>query len=225
MLQRKELAGWEHVNLVYMWNMVKPQIKYDPAQTHGKMRTAGVHENPKQLKPLGDAELLDLASAGNRQAMAEIYDRHSHLCYAIALRILNSASAAESVVRDAFLEIWRQPRTFRVQNCLLPAWLATVTRMRALAAGAVSGQRRTDELLLPGADELSLAMAQDWRLEKLKRAVTNMPPTTRQALDLAWYQGTTPEAMAGKMGISVAAAQEELETAIGMLEKALLAHE
>lgn len=208
-----------------MWNMAKPQIEYNIAEAYGEMRTAGVYENPAQLKPLEDAALLDLASVGNRLAMAEIYDRHSHLCYAIALRILKTASTAETVVRGAFLEVWRQPRTFRVQNCLLPAWLAVVTRMRALAAGISNGSTGADFPPLPGADELSLKLAQSWRLEKIKRAVATMPPTSRQALELAWHRGAAPEAVAGAMEISPAAAREALQTAIGMMEKALLAHE
>lgn len=202
--------------------MADPQLKSSPATTHVHTGKAGVYETPAQLKPLDDAALLDLASAGNRNSMAEIYDRHSHLCYAIALRILNSTTQAENVVRETFLEIWRQPRTFRVQNCQLPAWLAIVTRMRALAMRNPAERETLESLPLPGADELSLSADQSWRLDRIKRAIAAMPNATKQALEMAWHQGTSPDSIASHLGITVAAAREELHTALDTMEKALL---
>ena len=205
--------------------MADPQLKHSPDSASATPRKSGLYDIPAQLKPLDDAALLDLASMGNRLAMAEIYDRHAHLCYAIALRILNSSVQAESVVRDTFLEIWRQPRTFRVQNCQLPAWLAIVTRMRALAVRNPAEREMRESMPLPGADELSLAADQSWRLDKIKRAIATMASTEKQVIELAWHQGFTPESVALKLGITVDAAREELHTALESMEKALLAHE
>lgn len=205
--------------------MADPQLKASPESTSANQRRAGLYENPAQLKPLDDAALLDLASMGNRLAMAEIYDRHAHLCYAIALRILDSSVQAEIVVRETFLEIWRQPRTFRVQNCQLPAWLAIVTRIRALAVRNPSERETLESLPLPGADELSLSADQSWRLDKIKRAIASMPATSKQVLEIAWHQGSAPDAIAAKLGITPADAREELYNALETMEKALLGNE
>lgn len=205
--------------------MADPQLKPNPDSPSENPRRPGSYDTPAQLKPLDDAALLDLASMGNKLAMAEIYDRHAHLCYAIALRILDSSVQAESVVRETFLEIWRQPRTFRVQNCQLPAWLAIVTRIRALAVRFPAERQALESLPLPGADELSLSADQSWRLDRIKRAIAVMPADTKHVLELAWHQGFAPESIASKLGITAAAARQELRTALETMEKALLAHE
>lgn len=205
--------------------MADPQIKLNTEPLRANSRNAVLYENTAQLKSLDDTALLELASTGNRLAMAEIYDRYAHLCYAIALRILDSTGPAENVVRETFLDIWRQPRTFRVQNCELPAWLATVTRIRALAACDPEARERMEWQPLPGADELSLSAGQSWRPDRIKRALAAMPSSSKEALEAAWKRGSSPEVIASQLGITPAAAQEYLQIALEMLEKALLAHE
>jgi len=40
-------------------------------------------------------------------AMAALYDRYSSVVYGVALRILRDTSAAEDVLQDVFLQLWR----------------------------------------------------------------------------------------------------------------------
>ena len=42
----------------------------------------------------------------------ELYDRYSSVVYAVALRVLGDTGAAEDVLQEVFLQLWRKPSAF-----------------------------------------------------------------------------------------------------------------
>ena len=66
--------------------------------------------------------------------MAELYDRYSPVVYAVALRVLGDTMAAEDVLQEVFLQLWRNPGAFDAARGSLGAWLAVISRNRAIDA-------------------------------------------------------------------------------------------
>ena len=66
--------------------------------------------------------------------MAELYDRYSSIVYAVALRVLGDTGAAEDILQDVFLQLWRNPSAFDSARGSLGAWLAVITRNRSIDA-------------------------------------------------------------------------------------------
>ena len=48
-------------------------------------------------------------AAGDDHALAEVFDVLGHSVYGSALRVLGDNSAAQDVVQDVFVELWRHP--------------------------------------------------------------------------------------------------------------------
>ena len=59
-----------------------------------------------------DAQLVSAVCSGDQQAMARIYDLYSSLVYSVALRVLGEAAAAEDLLQDIFIQLWRNPAAF-----------------------------------------------------------------------------------------------------------------
>src|SRR5215475_13544192 len=76
--------------------------------------------------------MVTAIKAGNQGAMAELYDRYSSIVYAVALRVLGDTGAAEDVLQEVFLQLWRNPGAFDSARGTLGAWLAVITRNRAI---------------------------------------------------------------------------------------------
>src|ERR1700749_5172858 len=56
-----------------------------------------------------DALLAARLAAGDDRALAEVFDQLAPSVYGGALRVLGNGSAAQDVVQDVFVELWRHP--------------------------------------------------------------------------------------------------------------------
>src|ERR1700690_964451 len=81
---------------------------------------------------IGDGKLLSAVRTGDEGAMAVLYDRYSSIVYAVALRILSDTAAAEDVLQEVFMQLWRNPGRFDANRGALAPWLAVIARNRAI---------------------------------------------------------------------------------------------
>ena len=80
--------------------------------------------------------------SGDEGAMATLYDRYSSLVYAVALRVLGDTGAAEDVLQEVFMQLWRNPAAFDSSRGNLGAWLGVITRNRAIDGHATDRMER-----------------------------------------------------------------------------------
>src|SRR6058998_3001756 len=80
-------------------------------------------------------------AAGDERALGELYDRHGSTVYALARAIVGERADTEEVVADAFGQAWRTAGQFDPARGTVTAWLATITRTRALDLVRARGRR------------------------------------------------------------------------------------
>ncbi len=86
---------------------------------------------PTQRVP--DSALVERIMAGEEDALSALYDRYAGMLFAMLVRILKDTSAAEEVLQDLFLQLWRGASRFDAGRGSLPAWLLVIGRNRALS--------------------------------------------------------------------------------------------
>jgi len=59
-----------------------------------------------------DRALLRGVSAGDKEALRELYARHSGVLFALALKILSDRAEAEDVLQEAFVQVWKTAGSF-----------------------------------------------------------------------------------------------------------------
>src|SRR5258707_15824602 len=64
--------------------------------------------------------------------MAPLYERYFPIFYSGALRVLGVTGAAEDILQEVFMQLWRSPDVFDATRGSLPGWLAVITRNRAI---------------------------------------------------------------------------------------------
>jgi len=77
----------------------------------------------QQELSVSDAEIIARIYSGDEGAMALLYDRYSNIVYAVALRVLSDGSAAEDILQDVFMQLWRNPQAFNASRGSLATWL------------------------------------------------------------------------------------------------------
>jgi RNA polymerase sigma-70 factor (ECF subfamily) len=79
-----------------------------------------------------DAALLARVVAGDQQALAAVYDRHSGLLLGLGVRLLSNRAEAEDVLHDVFVEAWKRAADFDPARGSVRTWLAMRMRSRCL---------------------------------------------------------------------------------------------
>src|SRR3954462_10089952 len=81
---------------------------------------------------LADEDLMGLVQRGDATAFEAIYDRHGSAAFSLAYRIAGNRAAAEDIVQEAFLSVWRSSVRYKPERGNLRSWLLSVVHNRAI---------------------------------------------------------------------------------------------
>lgn len=154
----------------------------------------------KSLTLASDAELLAAIAQGQEEALERLYERYARLSYALAYRLLHDSLAAEDIVQEAFLAIWRKAGTYQAQHGSVYSWLQAIVHHRAIDRLRSAANR--DQLYAPLEPEMEQqtlsaepdACDQVWRDEQRRMviaALAHIPAEQRQVIDMAYFGGYT----------------------------------
>ena len=148
-----------------------------------------------------DMRLVARIRAGDQQAMSQLYDRYGKIVYAVALRVLQDAAAAEDVLQEVFLQLWRNPDAFDASRGSLAAWLSVISRHRSIDQ---LRKRRPEidieDCVIAGGPDLRDETERALVVEKVRGVLAAMNPEQRKALEMAFFQGLTHTEIAEKTG-------------------------
>ena len=186
--------------------------------------------SPESASPQGtastDEELIRRVLRRDEPALGAIYDRYGRLVYTIALRITGDREAAEEVTQDVFQAVWQGAGSFQLSGSF-PAWLAGIARHRAidLIRSRRYRARTREEVLDPafaGAATVGDSPVDALALRTVVRtALAELPPTQRQAIELAYYGGLTHVEIAGRLGEPVGTIKSRMRLGLTRLRDLL----
>src|SRR5260221_997081 len=137
-----------------------------------------------------DAALIARIRTGDQSAMADLYDRYARVVYGVALRVLASTTAAEDVVQEVFLQLWRNPQAFDADRGRLAPWLAVIARNRAIDHLRKRPQEDDiDELPISTGVDLEDDAARRLAVGKIRRVHARVSPGQRPTPGMAIFEG------------------------------------
>ena len=168
-----------------------------------------------------DAFLLEFVQQGDRAAMATLYDRYSRIVYSVALRVLHEPEAAEDVVQDVFMQLWRTPSSFVAARGSLGGWLAIVARNRAI--DTLRRKRPTtsvDDVALASSCNLADEAERNTLMQRARSAIQELPREQRKTLEMAFFDGLTHTEIAEITGDPLGTVKTRIRSALQSLRKA-----
>ena len=171
-----------------------------------------------------DLTLATAIRTGDQGAMAALYDRFSSIVYAVALRVLQDTGAAEDVLQDIFMQLWRNPGAFDSSRGNMAAWLAVIARNRAI--DALRKRRPQDDIedvIVSVETDLASETDRSRAMEKVRGALQAMPSPQRSALEMAYFEGLTHTEIAEKTGDPLGTVKTRIRTGLLLLRKVLAA--
>jgi RNA polymerase sigma-70 factor (ECF subfamily) len=151
----------------------------------------------KALDRLGDEELMALVDEKHAGAFERFYDRQSGAAFSLAHRIVGDRTAAEDVIQEAFLSIWRSKARYDPSRGSVRSWTLGIVRNRAIDAlrrGASPTRHldQDDEAVLEGRPAEELTDAEALRrdtAQKVRGAIEMLPHEQLQVIALAYFGG------------------------------------
>ncbi len=158
----------------------------------------------KQTPDLPDAALIQSIAADDKHAMQILFARHNVRVFRFLLRFVGDKSAAEDLVSDVFLDVWRQAGGFQARS-QVPTWLLAIARNKALSA---LRRRSTEELDEDAAgaiedpqDDPEVTLQSRQKTGIMLNCLTRLSPAHREVIDLVYYHEKSTDEVAEIIGV------------------------
>jgi RNA polymerase sigma-70 factor, ECF subfamily len=184
-----------------------------------------------QAVPQGAAEadinVVQRLAAGDRDAVAELYDRHAARIMGLAIRIVRNSSDAEDVVQEVFSQAWRTAPNYQPARGTVAGWLLMMARTRAIDR-LRSRQARRDAA--DGADldglpadvaPVSEQLIASQQAARVREAMMTLPVEQRAALELAYFEGLTQTEIAERTQTPLGTVKTRIRTALTSLRRSV----
>ena len=171
-------------------------------------------------------EALVRTGAEDRDAFRLLYDLTAAKLFGICLRICGNPQAAEDVLHEVYLLVWRRAGAFEPGRASPITWLATIARNRAIdwrrAHGGPAPMRLEDAPDL--ADPAPLASD---RLEaagesvRLHGCLATLEERQRGAIRTAFFDGLTYAELAERQGVPLGTCKSWIRRGLQALKRCL----
>ena len=150
-----------------------------------------------------DETLLESIAAGDRFAMQVLFQRHNVRIYRFVLRLSGNAAAAEEIVSEVFLEVWRHAATFQAR-CQVTTWLLTIARHKAISALRRHSEAPLDDeiaaTVVDPSEDAEAALDRKDRSKLIRACLARLSPLHREIIDLVYYHDKSVDEVAGIVG-------------------------
>ncbi len=176
-----------------------------------------------------DEALMRQVADGSSEALGSLHRRFARLIVRMAVQTLDRA-AAEDLVQDVFLTVWRNAGRFDPERGTVRAWILQIAHFRLL--NELRRRSRQPEIVadpeglvlagLPTSEpEPAEATWHQHRRTLIRDAFDELPPPQREALGLAFLEDLTHEQVAAELGLPLGTAKTRIRAGLQKLRSAL----
>ncbi|HJZ61195.1 MAG TPA: sigma-70 family RNA polymerase sigma factor [Miltoncostaeaceae bacterium] len=180
----------------------------------------------EELARLADEDLLVLADR-DQAAFEALYDRHVRVAYSLAIRLLGDRQAAEDLVQEAFLAVWRGSTKYSQARGSVRTWLLSIVHHRAIDRLRQSSamDRRQGAL----EEEARAQRAQDTadtaigrvEAQAVRSALAGVPSDQLEVIRLAYYGGLTQQEIAEQLSLPLGTVKSRMRLGLERMRRNL----
>ena len=159
-----------------------------------------------------DEELVQTVARGDAEALETLFERHHRGLYRFFRRAVRPADAAEDLVQEVFLRVWKYARAFSPDGSFR-GWLYRIAR------NAASDRLRDSSRFAPSASAEPLETSDESQpvAGDLAAALSRLSAADREILVLARLQGLSAAELAAALECSTGAARVRVHRALARL--------
>jgi RNA polymerase sigma-70 factor (ECF subfamily) len=158
---------------------------------------------------LADEELMPLIGDKDPGAFEVFYDRHGGVAYSLAYRIVGERGAAEDVMQEAFISIWRSGARYDAARGSVRTWMLGIVRNRAIdalrsKAGGAPKLNFDDDSILehrPAPERTESEALRRETAAEMRGVLEELPGEQSKVIELAYFGGFSHSEIAGMLGV------------------------
>ncbi len=136
--------------------------------------------------------------------MEVLFARHQVRVYRFLLRLVGNTAAAEDLIGDVFLDVWRQADRFEGRSAV-STWLLAIARFKALSSMRRKPEEELDEdtagAIEDTSDDPEVSVQKKDKSVALRKCLEALSPEHREVIDLVYYHEKSVEEVAQIVGI------------------------
>src|SRR6478752_5088997 len=162
------------------------------------------------MQNLADEDLMQMVRRGDSEAFEVVYERHATAAFSLAYRIVGTRNAAEDVVQEAFLSLWRSGARYDRTRGSVRTWILGIVHNRAIDAlrrrtvrerGRVSDEGLEERIAAPERTDLEVARREEAR--EVHSALEQLPEEQSRVIELAYFGGLSQSQIASMLDTPV----------------------
>lgn len=186
-----------------------------------------------RIETLSDEDLVARVVDSDPRAFEVVYDRHARAAYSLALRLLGDREAAEDLVQDVFLVVWRSAERYAPGLGSVRTWILSVVhhrgvdRLRSASAAVRRDQALRGEFIVAGGGvEAPMERALDAAMTAdVRRGLQDLPSEQAEVLRLAYFGGFTHHEIAETLRLPLGTVKGRMRLGLERLRAGLGAQE
>ncbi len=161
-----------------------------------------------------EQNLIDQVQGKDRKAFESLYKEYYKRLYLLAFQYVGEHEAAEEIVHDVFINIWKKAETIVIQQSLKAYLMRSVINT---SLNYIKNKKQQDAKL----DKYSVGQTEVWDgsekadesetlLIKLESALELLPPQCKKVMMLSRFEKLKQKDIAEQMGISIKTVKNHL---------------
>jgi RNA polymerase sigma-70 factor (ECF subfamily) len=177
-----------------------------------------------------DTALMRAFAAREERAAGALYDRFASRVYGLGVVMLGNDQAAQDLVQDTFVKLWRSADRFDPERGRLETWVLLAARSLAIDAlrrrvldARLTHTAEPTPTADPAAGPDDVAVVDDLA-GRARLAMAHLSPEQRSALELTYFGGRTTAEVAALEGIPQGTAKTRIRSALLRLREEMAEH-
>ncbi|MCX6208081.1 MAG: sigma-70 family RNA polymerase sigma factor [Bacteroidetes bacterium] len=162
---------------------------------------------------------IELLKAKDKKAFEELYDKYSGALFSIILRIVNNTEAAEDVLQEGFLKIWRNIESFDSGKSTIFTWMLNICKNTAIDALRKNNSRPS---IQTDTDNVSIQEINSTQtnvdLIGVKNSLKYLSTEQSLAIQAVYFTGLTHEEAAQELNIPLGTLKTRIRNGIANLK-------
>lgn len=187
---------------------------------HGAMMSAS---DPAATRASFDTLIEAVAAHRDRSAFAELFEHFAPRLKSYLMRLGTEDSAAEEVVQEAMVMVWRKAESFDRHQATASTWVFTIARNKRI--DRLRRERRpeldpNDPALVPDPVEpADRALQSRQSRERVLQAIEKLPAEQSELIRMAYFDEKSHAEIAAEMALPLGTVKSRIRLALGRMRR------